>query len=81
MAIDRTLLLATLLAGVVLIGAGMPSVLAEIGFLSNPKEEQLLNSNEHRDRLAEALYQGVDAYLMSLSHTDAAQTEIARAVK
>jgi len=54
----------------------MPSVLAEIGFLSNPKEEQLLNSSAHRDRLAEALYQGVDAYFTSLSHT-----EIARAVE
>jgi len=66
---------------VVLIGANMPSVLAEIGFLSNPKEEHLLNSSEHRDRLAEALYQGVDAYFMSLSHTDVARAEIARAVE
>ena len=61
---------------VVLIGANMPSVLAEIGFLSNPKEEQLLNSSAHRDRLAEALYQGVDGYFTSLSHT-----EVARAVE
>ena len=66
---------------VVLIGATMPSVLAEIGFLSNPKEEHLLNSSEHRDRLAEALYQGVDAYFLSLSHSDVAHAEIARAVE
>jgi len=59
---------------VVLIGANMPSVLAEIGFLSNPKEEQLLNSPEHRDRLAEALYKGIDAYFTSLSHTEVAGT-------
>jgi N-acetylmuramoyl-L-alanine amidase len=61
---------------VVLIGADMPSVLAEIGFLSNPKEEQLLNSDAHRDRLAEALYDGVDKYFTSLSHS-----EVARAVE
>ena len=61
---------------VVLIGANMPSVLVEIGFLSNVKEEKLLNSGVHRDRLAEALYDGIDAYFNSLSHTD-----IARAVE
>lgn len=61
---------------VVLIGAEMPSVLAEIGFLSNPKEEQLLNSDAHRDRLAEALYEGIDKYFTSMSHS-----EVARAVE
>ena len=61
---------------VVLIGATMPSVLVEIGFLSNAKEEKLLNSGAHRDRLAEALYDGIDAYFTSLSHMD-----IARAVE
>jgi N-acetylmuramoyl-L-alanine amidase len=60
---------------VVLIGADMPSALAEIGFLSNPKEEQLLNSEEHRQRLAEALYEGVEAYLTSLSHMELARVE------
>jgi len=52
----------------VLIGATMPSVLAEIGFLSNPKEEALLRRPEHRQRLAEALYQGVARYARDLSH-------------
>jgi len=58
---------------VVLIGASMPSILAEIGFLSNPKEEQLLKRPEHRQRLAEALYQGVSRYAQSLSHFQVAQ--------
>jgi N-acetylmuramoyl-L-alanine amidase len=53
---------------VVLIGASMPSVLAEIGFLSNPREEALLKKPEHRQRLAEALYRGVSRYEQSLSH-------------
>jgi N-acetylmuramoyl-L-alanine amidase len=39
---------------VVLIGARMPSVLAEIGFLSNPREEALFKKPEHRQRIAEA---------------------------
>jgi N-acetylmuramoyl-L-alanine amidase len=58
---------------VVLIGASMPSVLAEIGFLSNAREEQLLRKPEHRQRLAEALYQGVSRYSQSLSHFQVAQ--------
>lgn len=58
---------------VVLIGASMPSVLAEVGFLSNAKEEQLLKRPEHRQRLAEALYQGVSRYAQSLSHFQVAQ--------
>jgi len=58
---------------VVLIGASMPSILAEVGFLSNPKEEQLLKRPEHRQKLAEALYQGVSRYAQSLSHFQVAQ--------
>ncbi len=53
---------------VVLIGANMPSVLAEIGFLSNPKEEALLKKPEYRQKLAEALYRGLSRYADSLSH-------------
>lgn len=52
---------------VVLIGADMPSVLAEIGFLSNSRDEALLKGNEHRDRIAEALYNGIAGYADSLS--------------
>ena len=58
---------------VVLIGASMPSVLAEVGFLSNAREEQLLKRADHRQRLAEALYQGVARYAQSLSHFQVAQ--------
>jgi N-acetylmuramoyl-L-alanine amidase len=58
---------------VVLIGASMPSVLAEIGFLSNSREEALLKKPEHRQKLAEALYRGVSRYAQSLSHFEVAQ--------
>jgi len=52
---------------VVLIGANMPSALAEISFLSNASDEQLLKKGEYRQRLAEGLYQGVASYLQRLN--------------
>jgi N-acetylmuramoyl-L-alanine amidase len=58
---------------VVLIGANMPSVLAEIGFLSNPREEALLKKPDYRQKLAEALYRGVTRYAEGLSHFQVAQ--------
>ncbi len=53
---------------VVLIGAMMPSVLVEIGFVTNPREESLLKRPDHRQRLAEALYRGLSRYSEGLSH-------------
>ena len=58
---------------VVLIGASMPSVLAEIGFLSNSKDESNLNKPEYRQKIAEALYKGVSQYSQSLSHFEIAR--------
>jgi N-acetylmuramoyl-L-alanine amidase len=52
---------------VVLIGATMPSVLAEIGFLTNPSDENLLRTPEHRQKIAESLYKGIAAYADTLS--------------
>lgn len=65
---------------VVLIGASMPSVLAEIGFLSNPRDEELLKKPEYRDRLAEALYRGVERYAQSLGQTQALRAATPSAV-
>jgi N-acetylmuramoyl-L-alanine amidase len=58
---------------IVLIGAEMPCVLTEIGFLSNPKEEALLRKPEYRQKIAEALYRGVSQYTGTLSHFNVAQ--------
>jgi N-acetylmuramoyl-L-alanine amidase len=55
---------------VVLIGADMPSILTEISFLSNASDEQLLKKPDHRQRIAEGVYQGVAAYLESLNSVD-----------
>ena len=60
---------------VVLIGAQMPSVLAEIGFLSNSREETLLNKPDHRQKLAEALYRGLFRYSQTLSHFELTKRE------
>jgi N-acetylmuramoyl-L-alanine amidase len=57
----------------VLIGAEMPSVLAEVGFLSNSREEALLRRPDHRQKLAEALYQGILRYVSGLSRFNVAQ--------
>ncbi len=59
---------------VVLIGANMPSVLAEIGFVSNTREETLLKKTDYRQKVAEALYKGISRYADSLSHFEVAQT-------
>ena len=58
---------------VVLIGAAMPSVLAEIGFLTNAADEALLRRPEHRQKIAEALYKGIEAYVQTLSRVDVAR--------
>jgi N-acetylmuramoyl-L-alanine amidase len=59
---------------VVLIGASMPSVLAEIGFVSNAQDERLLRRPETRQKIAEALYKGLSQYAATLSHFQVAET-------
>lgn len=51
---------------VVLIGAGMPSVLAEISFLTNKQDAQLLKTPAYRQQIAEALCEAVLRYQGSL---------------
>lgn len=53
---------------VVLIGAEMPSVLAEISFLSNRQELGLLKSPAYKQRIAESLYSAVMKYRKSLKN-------------
>jgi N-acetylmuramoyl-L-alanine amidase len=58
---------------VVLIGAKMPSVLAEVAFLSNPRDEKLLKRESTQQRLARALFQGIEVYMKALG-SEVAQT-------
>jgi N-acetylmuramoyl-L-alanine amidase len=50
----------------VLLGATMPSVLAEISFITNKQDATLLKTEKHRQRIAEALHAGVLRYQQSL---------------
>ena len=60
---------------VVLIGAVMPSVLAEISFITNGQEVRLLKSSTYRQRIADALLEGIGRYQRSLKTAIPAQTE------
>ncbi|HWK09989.1 MAG TPA: N-acetylmuramoyl-L-alanine amidase [Vicinamibacterales bacterium] len=51
---------------VVLIGAGMPSVLAEMSFLTNRQEGVLLKSGAYRQQIAQALFDAIVAYQQAL---------------
>ena len=51
---------------VVLIGANMPSILAEISFISNATDERRLKAADYRQRIAESLYRGIARYVNGL---------------
>ena len=52
---------------IVLIGANMPSILAEISFVSNPGDERRLETSDYRQKIAESLYHGIAKYVDGLS--------------
>jgi N-acetylmuramoyl-L-alanine amidase len=52
---------------VVLIGANMPSILAEISFVTNPTDADELRRPEYRERVAESLYAGVARYARTIN--------------
>ena len=60
---------------VVLIGAAMPSVLAEISFITNRQELQLVKTAAYKDKIAQALYAAVLRYRKSLKGTSVATIE------
>ncbi len=59
---------------VVLIGANMPSILAEISFLTNSDDARELQQPAYRQRIAESLYRGVSRYISGLSGVRLAQS-------
>jgi N-acetylmuramoyl-L-alanine amidase len=59
---------------VVLIGANMPSILAEISFLTNSDDARELQQPAYRQRIAESLYRGVERYISGLSGVRLAQS-------
>jgi N-acetylmuramoyl-L-alanine amidase len=59
---------------VVLIGARMPSILAEISFLTNRQEATLLRTPKYRQQIADALLTGVMKYQQSLKASQTVAT-------
>lgn len=47
---------------IVLVATDMPAILAEVGCISNEKEAAMLGRPEHRQRIANALFEGIRAY-------------------
>ncbi len=47
----------------VLLGVRMPSVLVEMGFLSNVREEKLLKKDETQQKLADSMAEGIDRFI------------------
>jgi N-acetylmuramoyl-L-alanine amidase len=60
---------------VVLIGANMPSILAEVCFISNPLDEKSVKTGDNRQAIAESLFEGVRSYADTLSGTKTAKTQ------
>jgi N-acetylmuramoyl-L-alanine amidase len=56
----------------VLIGAAMPSVLAEISFITNRQEARLLKSGAYRQKIAESLLNGILKYQQALKKVQTA---------
>ena len=51
---------------VVLIGADDPSILLEIGFISNKREAQIISSKKNQKKIAAAICRGIEIYLSHL---------------
>ena len=66
---------------VVLIGANMPSILAEISFVTNPDDAEELNRPAYRERVAESLYNGVARYAGSINGAPATSKAKQRSVE
>jgi N-acetylmuramoyl-L-alanine amidase len=49
----------------VLVGANMPAVLVEMGFLTNTQQEHQLASDEYQNAIAQALLDGILRYRAS----------------
>ncbi len=42
----------------------IPSILVETGFISNPREERMLKTAQHQERLAKAIFTSIKNYYM-----------------
>ncbi len=51
----------------VLMGATMPAVLIEVGFINNPVEEKLMKDSEYQMKIATAIYHSIQQFQVSLT--------------
>ena len=61
---------------VVLIGANMPSILAEISFVTNREDAGELRRPEYRERVAESLYKGVASYAGAINQGGRSKSKV-----
>jgi N-acetylmuramoyl-L-alanine amidase len=47
----------------ILVGASRPSILVEVGYLTNPKERARLSTSDYQQRIARGIAEGVGSYL------------------
>jgi len=47
---------------IVLIGANMPSILVEIGFISNKEERRKLLTDQYQNKIVNGLFKGIKEY-------------------
>lgn len=59
----------------VLMGAEMPSILVETGFVSNPGEERKLADPKYRAQAARAIFEGIKEYLATANGSGARQVQ------
>jgi N-acetylmuramoyl-L-alanine amidase/putative methionine-R-sulfoxide reductase with GAF domain len=59
---------------VVLTGTEMPSILAEISFVSSPTDEERLRNADYRQQIAEALYKGIERFAATSHHVKMASS-------
>jgi N-acetylmuramoyl-L-alanine amidase len=52
----------------VLLGAQMPSILIELGFLTNSMDSTLLQSEEHQSTLIDGIAKGINKYIMNTTY-------------
>ena len=57
----------------------MPSILAEISFVTNPRDASELRLPDYRERVAESLFRGVEKYEQGLAGARPALRAVARA--
>ncbi len=52
----------------VLVGAQMPAILVEVGYITHPTEGENLMNNYYRNLLSKGIAEGIDRYLKNISN-------------